>query len=163
MEITLRHAEPRDSIALQEIYSQTESVMGTLQVPFPTEDAWKERLQNIPPGSVSLVAEVDGKVVGHAAIICSAKSPRRKHVGEIGMTVHAEWKRRGVGTALLQALVDLSERWLNLSRIELTVFVDNEAAVGLYKKFGFEVEGTHRKYAFRNGEYVDCYCMARVR
>lgn len=137
--------------------------MGTLQVPYPTEEAWKQRLETIPEGSVSLVAEVDGKVIGHAAIICRSKSPRRKHVGEIGMAVHPGWKRKGIGSSLLEALLDLSERWLNLSRIELTVFVDNEAAVGLYKKYGFEIEGTHKNYAFRDGEFVDCYCMAKLR
>jgi len=36
-------------------------------------------------------------------------------------------------------------------------------AIALYEKFGFEVEGTHRRYAFRNGEYVDAYSMARLR
>jgi putative acetyltransferase len=163
MNIDIRHTEPRDSLALQEIHGQIESIMGTLQVPYPTEDAWKKRLENIPDGSVSLVAEVDGKVVGHADIHFSSKSPRRKHVGEVGMAVHREWTRKGVGSALLAALVDLGERWLDLSRIELAVFVDNQAAIELYKKHGFEVEGTHKKYAFRDGEYVDCYCMARVR
>jgi L-phenylalanine/L-methionine N-acetyltransferase len=163
MEIAIRHAELRDSVALQEIHGQIESVMGTLQIPFPTEDAWKKRLESVPEGSVSLVAEVDGKVVGHSVVICHFKSPRRKHVGELGMAVHRDWKRKGVGAALLKALVDLSDNWLGLSRIELTVFVDNEAAVELYRKYNFEIEGAHKKYAFRNGEFVDCYCMARLR
>ena len=55
------------------------------------------------------------------------------------------------------------EKWLNLARIELTVFTDNEAAIALYRKFGFEIEGTLRKYAFRDGEFVDAYAMARIK
>jgi putative acetyltransferase len=39
----------------------------------------------------------------------------------------------------------------------------NAIGIALYEKFGFEIEGTHRRYAFRNGQYVDAYSMARVR
>jgi hypothetical protein len=38
----------------------------------------------------------------------------------------------------------------------------NAAAIALYEKFGFEMEGTHRRYAFRDGAYVDAYSMARI-
>lgn len=163
MNIEIRHTEPRDSIPLQEIYAQIEAIMGTLQIPYPTESAWKQRLESLPPGSLSLVAEVDGKVVGNAAIVCRPSSPRRRHVGELGMAIHRDWRRRGVGAALLGALIDTAENWLNLSRIELAVFVDNTAAVALYEKFGFVIEGTHRHYAFRNGELADSHSMARIR
>ncbi len=43
------------------------------------------------------------------------------------------------------------------------MYTDNAAAVALYKKFGFEIESTHRRYAFRNGEYLDAYSMARIK
>lgn len=39
------------------------------------------------------------------------------------------------------------------------VHVDNEAGIELYRKFGFEIEGTHRRFALRNGAYVDAYSM----
>jgi L-phenylalanine/L-methionine N-acetyltransferase len=39
----------------------------------------------------------------------------------------------------------------------------NAIGIALYKKFGFEVEGTHRRLAFRDGEYVDAYSMARLK
>ena len=43
-------------------------------------------------------------------------------------------------------------------------FVDrNDIGIALYEKLGFEVEGTHRRYAFRDGEYVDAYSMARIK
>jgi putative acetyltransferase len=70
---------------------------------------------------------------------------------------------KGVGTALMQALVDLADGWLNVFRLELTVFVDNRRAIALYRKFGFEIEGTHKAYALRAGEYVDAHFMARIR
>jgi putative acetyltransferase len=89
--------------------------------------------------------------------------PRRRHVGDMGMMVRDDWQGKGIGSALMAAMVDLADNWLNLVRIELTVYTDNAAAVGLYQKFGFAIEGTLRRYAFRDGEYVDAYTMARVR
>jgi putative acetyltransferase len=70
---------------------------------------------------------------------------------------------RGVSTALMEVALDLAENWLNLTRVELTVYVDNAAGVALYKSFGFEVEGAHRRFAFRDGKYVDAYSMARIK
>ena len=62
----------------------------------------------------------------------------------------------------MEAALDLADNWLNLTRIELHVYTDNSAGIGLYEKFGFEVEGTHHRFAFRNGKYVDAYSMARL-
>jgi putative acetyltransferase len=41
--------------------------------------------------------------------------------------------------------------------------VDNEPAIKLYKKFGFEIEGRLRDFSYRNGEYIDAYIMARIK
>ena len=79
------------------------------------------------------------------------------------MAVRDEWQGKGVGTALMRAAVDLADRWLNVSRLELEVYTDNEPAVRLYKKFGFVVEATLRAFAYRDGGYVDAYSMARLR
>jgi putative acetyltransferase len=79
------------------------------------------------------------------------------------MGVHDEMQGRGVGSALLHAGVDLADRWLNLTRLELEVYTDNDPAIRLYERFGFEREGTMHQYAFRDGAYVDAYLMARVR
>jgi L-phenylalanine/L-methionine N-acetyltransferase len=72
-------------------------------------------------------------------------------------------KGRGVGTALMQAAVDLADKWLNLTRFELEVYTDNAAAIQLYKKCGFTVEGTLAQFSFRDGQYIDSYLMARLR
>jgi putative acetyltransferase len=47
--------------------------------------------------------------------------------------------------------------------LELTVYTDNPAALALYRKFGFEQEGLLKAFAYRAGDYVDAYTMARVR
>ena len=81
---------------------------------------------------------------------------------ELGMAVRDDQQGKGVGSALMQAVLDLADNWLNLIRIELHVYTDNTAGVALYEKFGFQIEGTHYLYAFRNGEYTDAYSMARI-
>ena len=78
------------------------------------------------------------------------------------MAVARAAQGQGVGAALMQALCDYADRWAQVLRIELTVFADNAGAIALYRKFGFEVEGTHRGYALRDGVYVDALAMARL-
>lgn len=51
--------------------------------------------------------------------------------------------------------------WLAARKIELEVFHDNEVAIGLYKKFGFQQAGIRRGAAFRHGRYEDVLLMAK--
>ena len=163
MDIEIRPVETRDAAALRDLYACPESVAGTLQLPYPTTGRWEQRIESLPEGSVSLLAAVDATVVGNATLVVHRQAPRRAHAGELGIAVHPRWQRQGVGDALLRALIDLADNWLNLRRLELVVFVDNAAARRLYEKFGFEAEGTHREYAYRNGRFVDALSMARIR
>ncbi len=162
-QVSVRHTEPEDYEALHRIFSGRKVVEGTLQLPFPSAEAWRKRLAEPPPGLYSLVACAEGEVVGNLGLETFPNRPRVRHVGSIGMAVRDDWQGKGVGTALMRAALDLADNWLNLTRIELQVYVDNSAGVALYKKFGFEIEGTHRRHAFRNAEYVDAYSMARIK
>jgi putative acetyltransferase len=162
-QVIVRHAEPDDYQALHRIFSGPKAIAGTIQLPLPSAEAWRKRLVESPEGLFSLVACVDDEVVGSLGLETSPTRWRMRHVGSIGMAVRDDWQGKGVGTALMEAALDLADNWLNLTRIELRVYVDNSAAVALYKNFGFEIEGTHRRLAFRNGEYVDAYLMARIR
>jgi putative acetyltransferase len=87
---------------------------------------------------------------------------RRRHALMLGISVAREAQGRGVGSALMAAMCDYADRWIGALRIELTVYTDNEAALALYRKFGFVIEGTFRGYALRDGRYVDAYAMARL-
>ena len=60
---------------------------GTLQIPFPSEAMWKERMECPPEGVKHLVALIDGTVVGNLGLMTNAKS-RRRHAGGLGMAVH---------------------------------------------------------------------------
>jgi L-phenylalanine/L-methionine N-acetyltransferase len=163
MDITVRHSEPDDYREIHRIFSGPRAIAGTLQMPFPRAEMWRERLSEPPEGLYSLVACVEREVVGSLGLETSSTRWRMHQVGSIGMAVRDDWQGRGIGTALMEAALDLADNWLNLTRIELTVYVDNAAAIALYEKFEFEVEGTHRRFAFRDGEYVDAYSMARLK
>jgi putative acetyltransferase len=161
MTITIRHAEPGDYIALHQIFSGPKAFEGTLQMPFQSTEAMRKRYAETPTGYYPLVACDGSEIVGTATLIVVATA-RRRHVGEIGMAVRDDWQGRGVGSALMQAMLDIADNWLNLRRIELQVYADNAAGIALYTKFGFITEGTLRQYAFRNGHYVDALFMARL-
>jgi len=163
MTITIRAAEPGDFEAIRDTMSQPRAQSQTLQLPYPSLEMWKKRLADKAPTDHVLVAEIDGKVVGNAGLHAAGPSPRRRHVGHVGMAVHDDWQRRGVGTALMAAMLDLADNWLNYTRLELTVYIDNEAAIALYKRFGFEIEGTLKQYAMRDGALADVYTMARLK
>ena len=162
--IAIRRAEPRDAEALQATFAMPRAQAGTLQAPYPSVEMWRKRLQDgVGSDDFVLVAEVDGKVVGNLGLHLASKSPRRRHAGYLGMSVHDDWQGRGVGTALLAAAIDLADNWLGYARLELTVYTDNAAALKLYRRFDFDIEGTLRGYALRDGRYVDAYAMARLK
>jgi L-phenylalanine/L-methionine N-acetyltransferase len=161
MDITIRKAEPTDAEAIWKCYTAPMVVRHTLQMPYRSLESVRELLTKSGEGDHILVGVIDGEVVGVIGLHTSSR-PRVNHKGEIGMMVRDDWQGKGVGTAMMQAVIDLADKWLNLTRIELTVFTDNEPAIALYRKFGFEIEGTHRKYAFRDGEFMDAYTMARI-
>ena len=160
--IVIRRAEPADAEAMHEMFLGPRTIAGTLQMPYPSVEMWRKRLAEVALDDYLLVATVAGEAVGNLGLHVAGKSPRRRHVGAIGMSVRDDRHGRGVGTALLEAGIGLADGWLNYQRLELTVYTDNLAAVHLYRKFGFAIEGTCRAYAFRDGKYVDAYQMARL-
>lgn len=159
----IRRAEPDDYSALYEIYSCPKAFAGTLQLPYPSLETWRRRLADPDDSTYNLVAVVSERVVGILGLHTFPNRPRRRHAAGIGIGIHDEWQGKGIGTALIGAGVDMADNWLNIMRLELEVYTDNEPAIRLYEKFGFEREGRLRQHAFRNGQYVDSYLMARLR
>ena len=159
--LKIRSIEPEDHRAMQELFGLPGVIRGTMQLPFPSVELWRKRVTDMQESRRMLVACVDDRLVGNVGLAIPP-NPRRRHVGEIGMAVHDDWCGRGIGTLLLQSAIDLADRWLNLSRLELSVYVDNAPAIALYEKCGFKREGRSVNHAFRDGEYVDTLAMARV-
>lgn len=160
--LTIRRAEPDDCAALYEIFTCPRVYAGTLQLPYPSREQWRRRLAE-SEGTHNLVAVVGERVVGMFGLHTFPQRPRRHHAGAVGMSVHDDWQGRGVGSALMRAGLDLADNWLGLTRLELEVYTDNEPAIRLYERFGFEREGVLRRHAYRDGRYVDSLMMARLR
>ncbi len=167
--LRIRHVEPADYEGFHAVMCGPGVVRGTLQMPLASKEGWREKLATLDPAGAMLVAEVPSsqapsgyQIVANAGLHPVGSSPRRRHAMDVGMAIRDDWQRRGVGSVLMTALLDRADNWMNVLRLELTVFVDNEAACKLYQRFGFEVEGTLRAYALRDGAFVDAYAMARL-
>ena len=148
-----------DEEEIQALYNQPSVCEGTLQTPMRPVTWINKMLNN--PNSTPLVAEINGHVVGHLGLHVNDNA-RTRHVGYLGMAVDDQYRRKGIGKALLEQAVDLAQNWLNLHRLELEVFSNNEAAIGLYEAMGFEREGVRRHNAFLKGQYLDAIMMARL-
>jgi L-phenylalanine/L-methionine N-acetyltransferase len=159
--LVIRPVHQGDLPALFEIVTMPGFREGTLRLPFQRFSDTEAWFAAIGPEDISIVAELDGKVVGDAGLRRFAG--RRAHVARIGMGLHDDYHRRGIGSALLAAIIDAADNWHDIRRLELEVFADNAAAIGLYRKFGFQEEGLLRGYAYRNGTYADALVMARLR
>jgi L-phenylalanine/L-methionine N-acetyltransferase len=161
-EILIRAQEPEDGEAIAAIFTCPSVVAETLQLPFRSRAERRESVAQKQEGDHRLVAEVDGIVVGTLGLHVDA-TPRRRHCGRIGIAVHDRFQGQGVGAALLAAAINLADNWLGLHRLELQVYSDNAAAIRLYEKVGFVVEGIARDFALRDGVFVDALLMARLR
>lgn len=159
--VEIRAARPSDAEGIALIANLPGFRTGTLRLPFQNVEETQRWLDKHDPSAIRLVAVLDGQIVGNAGL--HRLAGRRIHSGNIGMGVHDDFAGRGIGTALLAALIDAADNWLAIKRLELTVYVDNAPAIRLYEKFGFETEGRLGAFAFRNGDYVDAFTMARLR
>lgn len=157
----IRGYEPSDAEAVAAIAREPSVLEGTLQVPFRTEAEVRRRFEDPSPENRMLVAVLGDEVVGLGGLHLNPR-PRMRYVASIGMFASERARGRGIGAALLDALIDLGERWYGVLRIELCVFVDNKPAIALYRSRGFDIEGVARAYALRDGEAVDAFHMARV-
>ena len=109
---------------------------------------------------VMFVCEMDSDLVG-VVFGNRGVARRTRHSLYVVIGVLQAWVGRGVGRALLDAL----EAWARsrgLHRLELTVDVDNQRAIALYEKCGFEREGVKRHSRRIQGRYADELYMAKL-
>lgn len=159
--LSIRAREPGDWQEFAALMTLPKVRWGTLRLPFAGTERYRKWLESPPEGMTGIFAVLDGRIVGCADV--TQYQGRRRHAGGIGLCVHDDFHGRGIGSAMMAALIELADDWLDLKRLELTVQTDNDPAIRLYRKFGFEVEGTLRANSFRGGIYVDAHVMARLK
>lgn len=168
--LKIRRAQPSDAAAFARIMGHADVQANLLQMPYPGLAQWQARLtEGAAPDKADLllVAELpdahgDLQQVANAGLHPVSAALRRRHVMNLGIAVAPEAQGQGVGQALMAALCDWADRWGQVLRLELTVFVDNPRAIALYQRHGFRQEGRHLGYALRDGAYVDVFSMARM-
>jgi putative acetyltransferase len=163
MNLNIRAVGEQDHQAVHEILTSPHVLAGSMRLPLAPLQRTKERLAPAP-GTYQLAAETEGRVVGFGELVTYPDEPRHRHVGEINLVAtHADWQGKGVGRALMEAMIDLADNWLNISRLGLIVFTDNTHAIRLYKSLGFTIEGTMPRLAFGAGAWMDAHMMGRLR
>ena len=159
--IEIRALEPEDAEAVAELFSSPSVVGGTLRLPHRSRAELAEWLRAGPAELHALVAVVDGRVMALGSVHLQS-NPRTRHSAEVGLVVHESAQGRGIGGRLLDALLELGVDWLAVLRFSLCVFVDNKAAIKLYRSRGFDIEGVGRGFALRGGELVDVFHMVKL-
>ena len=110
--------------------------------------------------TVFVVEHPDGRLVGYLRAL-GGEYEKSRHSAYITMGVLQEFAGQGLGTRLLATL----DQWAQLNgihRLELIVMKPNTAAIRLYEKTGYEVEGTKRDSLFIENTYVDEYYMGKL-
>jgi RimJ/RimL family protein N-acetyltransferase len=111
------------------------------------------------PHAAVFVAETNGTIVGRLSI-GRDPHPASEHVADLGLMVARNFRRLGVGTALMEE----AERWARgagVRKLELHVFPHNEPAIALYEGLGYEREGLRRRHYRRGAEFLDAILMAK--
>jgi putative acetyltransferase len=164
--VQIRRAEPGDASALVALAS---AVGAEPEGWLLADAAWRSvaderryiRAVRKHPDAALFVAEDEGSVVGRLSL-ARDPHPASSHVADLGLMVAASHRRRGIGSALLEA----ADGWARSSRVaklELHVFPYNAPAIALYEQCGYIREGFRRRHYRRpDGTYVDAVLMAKL-
>lgn len=111
--------------------------------------------------SMMVVAEINKQIVCVASLISSAKD-RYKHKAELGICISKDFWGIGLGEQVIKYLIEWAKSNGITTKITLTVRTDNIRAISLYKRLGFEIEGTLRNDIYINNIYYDSYAMGLI-
>lgn len=165
MEMKVREAVPTDAAGLAEAIASAEDSGMMLFGPGErrlTQEQAERMIVNFreDPASALFIAEHNAGIAGYL-IARGEDTGRTRHRAYVVIGVHHLARGKGTGTALFRRLDDWARR-RGIRRLELTVMTENETAVALYRKMGFDVEGVKRDSLFVDGRYVDEYYMAKM-
>jgi putative acetyltransferase len=160
-EVTIRRRAECDASALLELFNEDVfQRMAATREPFSSCEELVVWLNGFSRRKFEIVAEVDGVVVGFAGLYLL--EGRLDHTGWMCLGVRERLQCRGIGALLLDTLVVVADVLAGVQRVQLTVFSDNEAAIKLYDKFGFKLEGQHKNFLRREEVFVDALTMAKL-
>lgn len=143
MPYTVRPMESSDWGSVVEIYYQAvSSGISTFSIECPSYDTWDKT----HIAGCRFVAELDGEIVGWAALKPFSERECFKGVAEDSVYIDTNHFRKGVGQALLQAVLEASEE-LGFWTIQAHIFQNNEASVRLHEKCGFRTVGVRERIA----------------
>lgn len=164
MNIIYREAEPSDAGKFLEyckiVGAETDNLtFGAEGLPLSiSQEADYIRKYAGNPDSVMIVVFDEGELIGTGAVSVVSGRPRFAHRRELAISVRKDYWGKGVGTGIMNVLMDFCKK-TGAKVVELEVRSDNEKAIGLYKKFGFEKIGTYKKFFCINGEFFDADYM----
>jgi len=107
---------------------------------------------------IAVVAEVDGKVIANSEV--EKRGSFMSHLGYLGIAIRKGYRGIGIGTKLIQTLINESKK-MGLEILVLDVFDVNQPAKALYKKMGFKEVGRIPNGIHKNGRYMDLVRMTR--
>src|SRR5271165_6359083 len=107
---------------------------------------------------ISVVAELDGSIIGHTQVDKGTKSVNKYH-GELGISVAREFRNMGIGRELIKIALDESRR-IGVKTLTLRVFANNSRAIHVYEKIGFRQVGRIPNLVFRGDHFLDEIIMA---
>lgn len=127
-----------------------------------TLDQQRKRLEGFVGSGdqLDLVAEVRGLIVGEVGLARWTRLRAGAHVRTLWIGVTKAWRGHGLGRALMEEALAWARARPEVSRIELTVFADNERAITMYRRRGFEIEGTRRRVMRKDDRWIDDHVMA---
>ncbi|HET9908247.1 MAG TPA: GNAT family N-acetyltransferase [Anaerolineales bacterium] len=163
MKVKIRHVQRQDLSAIHGILVSPHVIQGTMRLPYHSLEYVEKRIEP-SDGTIKLVACVENEVIGYGELATHSDAPRHRHVADINiLAVNSNWLGKGIGGAILRSMLDLADNWMQVTRMSLIVWSSNENAISLYKKHGFELEGTLRQFVFKEGRYEDALLMARIK
>ncbi len=160
--LRIRLRDNRDGSDLLELFNEERFLhYASAKGPFASTDELQSWLANIACSKkFEAVGVVAGKTIGFGGLYVMGDG--LSHSGWILLGVREAFQARGIGARLLQMLMGAASVLMGLRRVQLTVFGDNDPAIKLYRRFGFEVEGRHRDFVRRGEGFVDALTMAKV-
>ena len=160
--VTLRAATGADLPAVKDIYNQgIEDRVATLETQPRSDDEIAAWFEAHGDRHAVLVADVDGVVSGWASLNPFSHRCAHAAIADLSVYVAREKRGRGIGRALLEALVERA-REARFHKIVLHAVASNEAGTRLYRRMGFREVGVFKEHGELDGAYVDVVAMERI-